>query len=76
MCLRWWFCVYDILLNDKTKYIVSDLKKETNFNSKVIYRDLLCHQYNECNNCLKIGKLNEIKYLAITPDDQSNWKNI
>lgn len=71
--LRWWFTVNHMALSPKTKYIIFNRTRNTQFEDKIKYHNINCTELQTCR-CLEIQKVNEIKYLGIFLDQKVSWK--
>ena len=72
--IKFWFCSNKLVLSEKTKYVIFNLKRRFFEKQNVYYRCLTCDSKKTCNICFKIEQVNFIKYLGIILDENFTWK--
>jgi hypothetical protein len=75
--LQWWFSTNSMLLSpEKTKFVNFSLRQDINFQNPIVYKCLKCLSSNTfcISKCAIVGRVNCIKYLGLTLDQELNWK--
>jgi hypothetical protein len=72
--LNYWFCKNFMVLSEKTKYMIFNLRSNSYFEHDLFYHSYLCSDVNGCK-CLRIDIVNVIKYLGLIIDSNLSWKS-
>lgn len=72
--LKYWFDKNKMLLSEKTKYMIFNLRGKTDFENKIVYHEFKCPESNDCR-CLSIDNVQTIKYLGLMIDSNLSWKS-
>lgn len=88
--LRQWFAKHELIVSDKTKLMLFNLKNSNLVDSNVVFHSAacpkmslfahncgkvnFCRDVSCCSNCFKIESVECFKYLGVSIDTNLNWK--
>lgn len=75
--LKMWFTFNKLTLSNKTKYMFFSLSNKTYFIEDLYFKCVSCLSVginHTCNKCLKIERVNSIKYLGLYIDSKCTWE--
>lgn len=74
--LKLWFTVNKLVLSNKTKYMLFNLKKQTLLGKSLVFKCNRCliQDIENCKDCVNIETVNNIKYIGLILDSNCNWK--